>query len=71
MEELYETDRSSALSATLAPPRRSWVPSLSSADVVFRAFTGAGLLRRDPPDRYVFNIGSATPRRRMLWYANL
>ncbi|HEX3481461.1 MAG TPA: ABC transporter substrate-binding protein [Kofleriaceae bacterium] len=28
---------------------------LASRTILFGAFTGAGLLRRDPPDRYVFN----------------
>ncbi len=57
MKQLYERTRCSASSAMWGRPRRWWPrPSpLSAASLFFGAFTGAGLLRRDPPDRYVFN----------------
>jgi Periplasmic binding protein len=33
--------------------------ALERRALFFGAFTGAGLLRRDPPDRYVFNYGAS------------
>ena len=41
--------------------------ALDHRALFFGAFTGASLLRRDPPDRYVFNYGRAMPKRPMPW----
>ena len=41
--------------------------ALDHRALFFGAFSGANLLRRDPPDRYVFNYRGAMPKRRTWW----
>jgi branched-chain amino acid transport system substrate-binding protein len=58
MKQLYEKDRVFGLVGDVGTPTAVVaVPyALDRKMLFFGAFTGAGLLRRDPPDRYVFNI---------------
>ena len=71
MKELYEQQQVFGFVGNVGTPTAvvALPYALERRALFFGAFTGAGLLRRDPPDRYVFNIGRATPRRRMLWCA--
>ena len=57
MKALYEKEQVFGVIGNVgAPTAAVALPyALSRKMVFFGAFTGAGLLRRDPPDRYVFN----------------
>jgi branched-chain amino acid transport system substrate-binding protein len=57
MKQLYEKDQVFGVVGNVGTPTAMVaVPySLERKMLFFGAFTGAGLLRRDPPDRYVFN----------------
>jgi ABC-type branched-subunit amino acid transport system substrate-binding protein len=57
MPELYEKDQVFGLIGNVGTPTAAVaVPyALDRKMLFFGAFTGAGLLRNDPPDRYVFN----------------
>ncbi len=58
MKELYEKDRIFGIIGNVGTPTGAVaLPyALSQRMLFFGAFTGAPLLRRDPPDRYVFNF---------------
>jgi ABC-type branched-subunit amino acid transport system substrate-binding protein len=57
MKRLYEKDQVFALVGNVGTPTAAVaLPyALDRKMIFFGAFTGAGLLRSDPPDRYVFN----------------
>src|SRR5262249_16307743 len=57
MRQLYEQDRVFGLVGNVGTPTAviALPYALERRVLFFGAFTGAGLLRRDPPDRYVFN----------------
>jgi branched-chain amino acid transport system substrate-binding protein len=57
MKQLYEKDQVFAFVGNVGTPTAAVaVPyALARRTLFFGAFTGAGLLRNDPPDRYVFN----------------
>jgi branched-chain amino acid transport system substrate-binding protein len=57
MKQLYEKDQVFGIVGNVGTPTAMIaVPyALEHKMLFFGAFTGAGLLRRDPPDRYVFN----------------
>ena len=57
MKELYETDQVFGLVGNVGTPTAvvALPYALDRKMLFFGAFTGAGLLRNDPPDRYVFN----------------
>jgi ABC-type branched-subunit amino acid transport system substrate-binding protein len=57
MKQLYEKDQVFGIVGNVGTPTATVaVPyALEQRMLFFGAFTGAGLLRRDPPDRYVFN----------------
>jgi branched-chain amino acid transport system substrate-binding protein len=57
MKQLYEQDRVFGLVGNVGTPTAAVaLPyALDHRMLFYGAFTGAGLLRRDPPDRYVFN----------------
>ncbi len=57
MKALYEKEQVFGVIGNVGTPTAAVaLPyALSHKMVFFGAFTGAGLLRRDPPDRYVFN----------------
>jgi branched-chain amino acid transport system substrate-binding protein len=57
MKQLYEQDRVFAIVGNVGTPTAAVaLPyALERRMLFYGAFTGAGLLRRDPPDRYVFN----------------
>src|SRR6201993_5020689 len=57
MKELYEKERVFGFVGNVGTPTAVvGLPyALERRMLFFGAFTGAGLLRRDPPDRYVFN----------------
>src|ERR1700745_4079475 len=57
MKELYEKEQVFGFVGNVGPPTAVvGLPyALERRALFFGAFTGAGLLRRDPPDRYVFN----------------
>jgi ABC-type branched-subunit amino acid transport system substrate-binding protein len=57
MKELYEKERVFGFVGNVGTPTAVvGLPyALERRTLFFGAFTGAGLLRRDPPDRYVFN----------------
>ena len=57
MKELYEKERVFGFIGNVGTPTAVvGLPyALERRALFFGAFTGAGLLRRDPPDRYVFN----------------
>jgi ABC-type branched-subunit amino acid transport system substrate-binding protein len=57
MKQLYEKDRIFGLVGNVGTPTAAVaLPyALDRKMLFFGAFTGAGLLRSDPPDRYVFN----------------
>jgi branched-chain amino acid transport system substrate-binding protein len=57
MKRLYEKDQVFAIVGNVGTPTATVaLPySLERKMLFFGAFTGAGLLRSDPPDRYVFN----------------
>jgi branched-chain amino acid transport system substrate-binding protein len=57
MKQLYEKDQVFGIVGNVGTPTAMVaVPyALEHRMLFFGAFTGAGLLRRDPPDRYVFN----------------
>jgi branched-chain amino acid transport system substrate-binding protein len=57
MKQLYEKDRVFGIVGNVGTPTAQVaLPyALDRKMLFFGAFTGAGLLRRDPPDRYVFN----------------
>ena len=57
MKELYERDQVFGLVGNVGTPTAvvALPYSLDRKMLFFGAFTGAGLLRNDPPDRYVFN----------------
>ncbi len=58
MKKLYEQDRVFGLVGDVGTPTAviALPYALDRKMLFFGAFTGAALLRRDPPDRYVFNI---------------
>ena len=58
MKQLYDKDRVFGLIGDVGTPTAvvALPYALQRKMLFFGAFTGAGLLRRDPPDRYVFNI---------------
>jgi branched-chain amino acid transport system substrate-binding protein len=58
MKQLYEQDRVFGLVGDVGTPTAlvALPYALDRNMLFFGAFTGAALLRRDPPDRYVFNI---------------
>ncbi len=58
MKQLYEKDRVFGLVGDVGTPTAvvALPYALDRKMLFFGPFTGAGLLRRDPPDRYVFNI---------------
>ena len=58
MKQLYDKDRVFGLIGHVGTPTAvvALPYALQRKMLFFGAFTGAGLLRRDPPDRYVFNI---------------
>jgi branched-chain amino acid transport system substrate-binding protein len=57
MKQLYEQDRVFAIVGNVGTPTAvvALPYALDRRMLFYGAFTGAGLLRRDPPDRYVFN----------------
>jgi len=57
MKQLYEKDQVFAIVGNVGTPTAAVaVPyALERRMLFFGAFTGASILRRDPPDRYVFN----------------
>ena len=57
MQQLYETDQVFGLIGNVGTPTAvvALPYALDRKMLFFGAFTGAGLLRNDPPDRYVFN----------------
>lgn len=57
MKQLYEKDQVFGIIGNVGtPPAAVAIPyALERRMLFFGAFTGAGLLRNDPPDRYVFN----------------
>jgi ABC-type branched-subunit amino acid transport system substrate-binding protein len=57
MKQLYEQDRIFAVLGNVGTPTAvvALPYALERQMLFYGAFTGAGLLRRDPPDRYVFN----------------
>src|SRR6185295_12498129 len=57
MRQLYEKDQVFGIVGNVGTPTATVaLPyALERRMLFFGAFTGAGLLRRDPPDRYVFN----------------
>jgi ABC-type branched-subunit amino acid transport system substrate-binding protein len=57
MKQLYETDQIFGLVGNVGTPTAvvALPYALDRKMLFFGAFTGAGLLRSDPPDRYVFN----------------
>src|SRR5499433_24689 len=57
MKQLYEKDQVFGIIGNVGTPTAEVaLPyALEQRMLFFGAFTGAGLLRRDPPDRYVFN----------------
>jgi branched-chain amino acid transport system substrate-binding protein len=57
MKQLYETDQVFGLVGNVGTPTAvvALPYALDRKMLFFGAFTGAGLLRHDPPDRYVFN----------------
>src|SRR5262245_35541701 len=57
MKQLYEKDQVFGIVGNVGTPTAAVaIPyALEQRMLFFGAFTGAGLLRRDPPDRYVFN----------------
>src|SRR6516165_9079873 len=58
MKQLYETDQVFGLVGNVGTPTAvvALPYALDRKMLFFGAFTGAGLLRNDPPDRYVFNL---------------
>src|SRR5690242_10342714 len=61
MKQLYETDQVFGLVGNVGTPTAvvALPYALDRKMLFFGAFTGAGLLRNDPPDRYVFNYRSS------------
>jgi branched-chain amino acid transport system substrate-binding protein len=57
MKQLYEQDRVFGIVGNVGTPTAvvALPYALEHRLLFYGAFTGAGLLRRDPPDRYVFN----------------
>src|SRR5215475_2755909 len=57
MKQLYERDQVFGIIGNVGTPTAvvALPYALKQRMLFFGAFTGAGLLRRDPPDRYVFN----------------
>jgi len=57
MKQLYDKEQVFALSAMSGTPTAAVaIPyALERRALFFGAFTGSGILRNDPPDRYVFN----------------
>src|SRR5258705_8428633 len=57
MKQLYEKDQVFGIIGNVGTPTAAVaLPyALKRRMLFFGAFTGANLLRRDPPDRYVFN----------------
>ena len=57
MKQLYEQDRVFGIIGNVGTPTAvvALPYALERRMLFYGAFTGAGLLRRDPPDRYVFN----------------
>jgi ABC-type branched-subunit amino acid transport system substrate-binding protein len=57
MKQLYETDQVFGVVGNVGTPTAvvALPYALDRKMLFFGAFTGAGLLRNDPPDRYVFN----------------
>jgi Periplasmic binding protein len=57
MKQLYERDRVFGIVGNVGTPTAvvALPYALERRMLFYGAFTGAGLLRRDPPDRYVFN----------------
>jgi branched-chain amino acid transport system substrate-binding protein len=57
MKQLYEKEQVFGIVGNVGTPTAmvSLPYALENKMLFFGAFTGAGLLRRDPPDRYVFN----------------
>jgi branched-chain amino acid transport system substrate-binding protein len=57
MKQLYEQDRVFGMVGNVGTPTAvvALPYALERRMLFYGAFTGAGLLRRDPPDRYVFN----------------
>jgi len=57
MRQLYERDQVFGFIGNVGTPTAAVAApfALERRMLFFGAFTGAGLLRRDPPDRYVFN----------------
>jgi ABC-type branched-subunit amino acid transport system substrate-binding protein len=57
MKQLFEKDQVFGIVGNVGTPTAAVaIPyALEQRMLFFGAFTGAGLLRRDPPDRYVFN----------------
>src|SRR5262249_4766075 len=57
MKELYEKQQVFGFIGNVGTPTAvvALPYALERRTLFFGAFTGAGLLRRDPPDRYVFN----------------
>jgi branched-chain amino acid transport system substrate-binding protein len=57
MKQLYEHDRVFGIVGNVGTPTAvvALPYALERRMLFYGAFTGAGLLRRDPPDRYVFN----------------
>ena len=57
MKQLYREDQVFGIVGNVGTPTAvAAIPyALEQKMLFFGAFTGAGLLRRDPPDRYVFN----------------
>ena len=57
MKQLYEQDRVFGIVGNVGTPTAviALPYALERRMLFYGAFTGAGLLRRDPPDRYVFN----------------
>ncbi|HWM89039.1 MAG TPA: ABC transporter substrate-binding protein [Kofleriaceae bacterium] len=58
MKDLYEKEKVFGIIGNVGTPTAAVaIPfSLERKMIFYGAFTGAGLLRRDPPDRYVFNF---------------
>ncbi|HKD37504.1 MAG TPA: ABC transporter substrate-binding protein, partial [Pirellulales bacterium] len=58
MQELLDTNRAFAVIGNVGTPtaEKTLPIALQRKTIFFGAFTGAKLLRKDPPDRFVFNV---------------
>jgi branched-chain amino acid transport system substrate-binding protein len=73
MKELYENQQVFGYIGNVGTPTAvvALPFALERRTLFFGAFTGASLLRRDPPDRYVFNYRASYAEETMRWCAIL